>query len=295
MGAAHKNSTGAMYDGPRDDPPMKLPLIRSRQNQRVKSAAKLRDRRQREKQGRFLIDGVREIRRAIQAKLALAEAFVCQPLPDDPAARQTLELLEGCGAPLHGVTPEVFAKLAFGDRSDGIVAVGHTPQRSLADLQLPPQALVAVLEGVEKPGNIGAIARSADAAGVAALLLADGGTDIYNPNAIRASTGTLFALPTVAAATTQVREWLREQEFPVYAADPAARLAYTECDFRGNVAILLGSEATGVSAVWPRGEVTKTRLPMCGTADSLNVSAAAAVLFFEAMRQRGAAARERTS
>jgi TrmH family RNA methyltransferase len=143
-----------------------------------------------------------------------------------------------------------------------------------------------VLEGIQKPGNVGAVLRSADAAGVHALIVADGGTDLYNPNAIRASLGTIFTVPVCSATTSDTLAWLRRHGVPMFAAQVDAERLYTEVDFRGPSAIVLGSEASGLSEAWFGTEATAIKLPMLGAADSLNVSAAAAVLFYEALRQR---------
>jgi TrmH family RNA methyltransferase len=163
--------------------------------------------------------------------------------------------------------------------------VARPPQTTLDDLRLPACPLVAVLEGVEKPGNVGAVLRSADAAGVSALIVADGGTDLYNPNTIRASLGTIFSMPVRAAPAPNVRDWLSSRQIPIFAARVDATTSYTDVDFTGPAAIVLGSEAAGLSQVWTAG-VTPIRLPMHGAADSLNVSATAAVLFYEVLRQR---------
>lgn len=185
------------------------------------------------------------------------------------------------------VSPDVHAKLAFGDRSDGIVVVGESPRRRLEDLQLSALPLVAVLEGIEKPGNLGAILRSADAAGVDAIIVADGRTDLFNPNTIRASLGTVFRPNTCEATSAETVAWLGERGLRFIAARPDAEKCYTEIDLRGGVAIVLGSEAAGLSDAWRGANVTEARLPMRGMADSLNVSTSAAVLFYEALRQRG--------
>ena len=146
--------------------------------------------------------------------------------------------------------------------------------------------LVAVLEGVEKPGNVGAVLRSADAAGVSALIAADPRTDLYNPNAIRASLGTIFTMPVCEAAGGETIEWLRANGFRIFAARVDGAIPYTEADYRGRSAIVLGSEAAGLSPLWRGDDVQAVRLPMLGAADSLNVSVTAAVLFYEALRQR---------
>lgn len=265
-----------------------MPVITSTSNQRVKDVAKLRDRRQREKQHRFLIDGARELLRAISAGIELSEVFVCESVCHSDDAREVLNLLSQSGVTRWDVTPQVFAKLAFGERAEGVLAVAPTPMRELSRLQLPATPLVAVLEGVEKPGNLGAVLRSADAAGVSALIVADGRTDLFNPNAIRASLGTIFTVPIASATSDETAAWLREHSIPCYAARVDGALLYTAVNWHHPSAIILGSEAAGVSSLWHESNVTSIRLPMLGVADSLNVSATAAVLFYEALRQRTA-------
>lgn len=274
--------------------------ITSLQNPRVKAAARLRDRRHRDKQGRILIDGARELGRAIRAGVRLAEVFVCRAACQASEARQVLEALGPTGQDAGGaasrgavevfdVTEAVLEKLVFGQRCDGLLGVAETPQRRLDDLRLPERPLVAVLEGVEKPGNVGAVLRSADAAGVSALVVADPRTDLYNPNAIRSSLGAVFTVPAAVATAEETAAWLKRQSLAVYAARVEGAAAYTEADFRRPAAIVLGSEAQGLSPQWSGEWITPVRIPMLGAADSLNVSAAAAVLFYEALRQRGGA------
>ena len=260
--------------------------ITSRQNPRVKEASRLRTGRERQRQGRFLIDGAREITRAVSAGIRCAEAFVCDELCDSAESGQAIAAIRSGGAEIWSVSPGVYAKLAFGEREDGVIAVAESPRRKLNDLQLPPQPLVAVLEGVEKPGNVGAILRSADAAGVDAVIVANPRTDLYNPNTIRASLGTVFRENVCAAATTETLAWLRARSLPIIAARPDADALYTDVDLRGGAAIVLGSEAEGLSEAWRGANVSAVRLPMHGLADSLNVSTTAAVLFYEALRQR---------
>jgi TrmH family RNA methyltransferase len=260
--------------------------ITSRQNARVKDAVKLRDRRQRERQGRFVIDGAREILRAIERGVEIAEAFICEPLLRDDEARQVAAQFRQSSPVTSTVTEDVFEKLAFGERASGLLAVAKTPTKSLDQLQLPPSPLLAVIEGVEKPGNVGAVLRSADGAGVDAVIVADPRSDLYNPNTIRASLGTVFNGNACAATTDETLTFLRELKMPVFAARPYAELLYTDADYRAGAAIVLGSEAEGLSVKWSAAGVTGIRLPMRGIADSLNVSATAAVLFYEAQRQR---------
>ncbi len=265
-----------------------MDLITSLQNPRVKQTAKLRDRRERRQQGLFLIDGVREIGRAIDGRIELVEIFICDAHCVDADCKSLVDRITALGTPQFHVTPAVFERLAFGERAEGIVAVAKARQATLAEIQLPACPLVAVLDGVEKPGNIGAVLRSADGAGISALVVADGGTDLFNPNTIRASLGTVFSLPVCAAPAAEVRAWLAARRIPIFAARVDAKTNYTDANMSGPAAIVLGSESAGLSATWTGSEVTAIRLPMRGVADSLNVSATAAVLFYEALRQREA-------
>jgi TrmH family RNA methyltransferase len=166
-----------------------------------------------------------------------------------------------------------------------VILVVRAPQTRLADLELPPDPLVVVTEDVEKPGNVGAILRSADAVGAAAVI-AVGGTDLFNPNVIRASIGTVFSVPVAGATAGEVVPWLRARGLRVVASRVDASTLHVDADLRGPVAIVLGNEAEGLSDVWNGPDVEAVRLPMAGAADSLNVSAAAAVLLYEAWRQR---------
>jgi len=262
------------------------PTITSLQNPRVKNAVRLRSARQRTSRERFLIDGARELLLAMAAGVELEEVFVCPPLCRDDDARQARAKLDALRARQWHVAPAVFEKLAFGERAEGLLAVAVTPRLRLSDLRLPDDALVAVLEGIEKPGNVGAVLRSADGAGVSAAIVADGGTDLYNPNAIRASLGTIFTVPVCAATSKETLAWLLAEGFRIVAARLQDARPYTEINFRGRVAIVLGSEAAGLSPAWQTSDVRGAKLPQLGRADSLNVSAAAAVLFYEALRQR---------
>ncbi len=233
-----------------------------------------------------MIDGVRELSRAINAGVVLHEVFVCPELSLGDEAQRLLQILPGSGGQRMDVTEAVFARLAFGQRAEGVVGVAVLPQRRLEDLVLPANPLVAMLEGVEKPGNIGAVLRSADGAGVSALVVADPRTDLFNPNVIRASLGTIFSLPVAAAAPGEVLAWLRVRGLQILAARVEGAVSYMQVDYRPPTAIVLGSEAQGLTSRWGGDDVRAIYLPMRGVADSLNISTAAAVLFYEALRQR---------
>lgn len=275
-----------------------MTIITSLQNPKIKSVIRLREGRGRRRQGRMLIDGIREIRRAWEAGVAIVEVYFCAKDCDRSSAAELLvDQLAGTGVVMFEVTRPVLEKLAFGERSEGLVAVAVPPDLALDRLVLPTEALVAVLEGIEKPGNVGAVLRSADAAGVAAVIVADEGTDLFNPNAIRASLGAIFTVPVAAASGQEVLNWLRCQGFSIHAAWLDGTEDYSRVPYRGRSAVVLGSEAHGLSDLWRGGGITRVRLPMCGVVDSLNVSAAAAVLFYEALRQKswGIAAQKNTS
>lgn len=266
------------------------PTLTSAANPRLRAAAALRDRRDRSRSGRLLVDGAREVARALDAGVALVEVFVAVRRMQDPEVDAVVARASGLGAAVVPIAPDLLARLAYGERESGIVAVAAAPETSLAALRLPVSTpLVGVVEDVEKPGNLGAVCRSADGAGLDALVAASSSAapaDPWNPNAVRASLGTVFTLRLAVAATGDVLAWLRERGIRIVAARVDGGVPYTDVDLRGPVALVLGSEAHGLTPAWAGGDVTAVRLPMRGHADSLNVAAAAAVLFYEARRQR---------
>jgi len=263
------------------------PTLTSFSNPRIKAATALRDRRERDRTGLTLIDGARELRRALDAGVEVAEVFVCEPLLAGPDARAALDRLHALGTTIRPTSEAVFAKVAFGERAEGFVAVVSIPSTALVDLPLPEEALVVVIEGVEKPGNLGAVMRSTDGAGADALVAASPRADLFNPNTIRASAGTVFSVPLAAGSTPDVLAWLRERGFQIVAARVEAERLYTEVDLTGRLALALGGESDGLTDAWTGDDVEAVRLPMLGVADSLNVSVSAAILLYEARRQRG--------
>lgn len=266
--------------------------LASPSNPRIKAAARLRERRERDKRGLTLVDGARELRRALEAGVEVMEAFVCEPQVAGEDARTALDELRSSNVAVTTTTEAAFAKLAFGDRAEGLVAVVRAPSLDLDDLTLPVDPLLVVIEGVEKPGNLGAVLRSADGAGVDALIAASPLTDLANPNVIRASAGTIFTVPMAAAPTDEALRWLRDRRIRIVAARVDATEAYTELDLTGPVAIVLGSEAEGLTDAWLGPDIEAVHLPMLGVADSLNVSVTAAILVYEARRQRTGHPRE---
>jgi TrmH family RNA methyltransferase len=268
-------------------------VISSPRNPRVRAAAELRERRARDATGLTLVDGARELGRALEGGARVVEVFADETSLT-PDGVSILERARAAGAAVVPVTRVVLDRLAYGDRSEGLVATVAVPDLSLAALHLPADPLVIVLEGVEKPGNLGAVLRSADGAGADAVIVADPRTDLFNPNAVRASLGSIFTVPLAAGSGAEVRDHLAAAGLRVLAARVEGSLTYTEVDMRGPLAIVLGSEAAGLTGAWADKGVVPIRLPMLGVADSLNVSIAAAVLLYEARRQRGAGQRGAT-
>ena len=261
-------------------------LIASLQNPRVKEVVKLRQRSHRDAQDLFIVEGYRELRRALDNGRRPATLFVCEAFflgKNEPA------LIEQCrqaGAEIVPCTPPVFEKIAYRERPEGLLALLPQVHLALADLKLPERPLLIVAEAIEKPGNLGTILRSADAAGATAVIVCDQCTDIHNPNVVRSSTGTLFSLPIVETSSAEALAWLRLNKIQILAASPHAEEDYTDVDLRPGTAIVVGAEQYGLSSLWMKAADTKVRIPMHGQADSLNVATATTILMFEAVRQR---------
>jgi TrmH family RNA methyltransferase len=268
---------------------MREPDVSSRQNPRFKAALGLRGARERRERGLILVDGAREIDRALDAGVRPREAWIATERVRSDTARALLPRLASAAA-LIETRPELLARLAYGDRDEGIVAVMETPMSDLDGLRsrLPERPLIAVMEQLEKPGNLGALLRSADGAGVDAVIAADPVSDIWNPNAIRASLGTIFSLPIATCSSAEALEFLRKRQIAILTARVEADVAYDAVDLTAPVALVVGAENEGLSDAWAGEGVTPVGIPMLGLADSLNVSASAAVLFYEAQRQRRA-------
>jgi TrmH family RNA methyltransferase len=279
--------------------------ITSAANPRVRQAARLRDADARRETGLTLIDGRRELARAAAAGVAIDEVFVdadsaTSLLHHDAAAAPPATPDEPCladlaarGTRITGLSRKAFERIAFGSRNEGVVAVARYRAGTLADLTVINDRPVLVIEGVEKPGNLGAILRTADAAGLAGVVVCDGRTDAANPAVIRASLGTVFTVPLAAASVGESIGWCRKHARRVVAAMPTGTILWYEARLAGSTAILLGSEAHGISGAWQQAANSGTihletvRLTMAGAADSLNVSATTAVLAYEAVRQAG--------
>ena len=265
---------------------MSTEFLASVQNPRVKALVALRRKGLNANDPRILIDGVREISRARQAGLAIDELYLCRALLDPQITPARLSELEDAGTRLFEVTEPVFEKIRYGDRTGGLVAVAKRPFRTLADLKLSACPLVAVVETLGKPGNLGAIVRSADGAGVEAVLVADSVIDVYGPNVIRASIGTIFSVPVIELTAAAAIEWLQSRGIQLVAASPEAETPYTHVDYRKPTAVVFGAEDRGLGDAWRRAGVMAAKVPMRGIADSLNVATTAALFFYEAVRQR---------
>ncbi len=247
---------------------------------------KLRDRRPRDEAGVFLIEGYREIRRALEKNIPLQELYFSPGWflgENEPALIEQARL---AGAQRFELSKEAFAKVAYRERPDGLLAVAPQWRRSLDDLAFSAAPFVLVVEAIEKPGNLGTILRSADAAGCDAVIVCDPVTDIFNPNVVRASTGVLFSVPLVVDESARVAGWLRDRHIRTVATTPAATALYTDTDLRGPLAVVMGSEQYGLSEFWLTNSDQTVRIPMAGQADSLNVAMATIITLFEAVRQR---------
>lgn len=257
----------------------------------MKQLVKLRDRRPRDEAGVFLVEGYRQIRRALEKDITLTELYICPEwyLGDQGNEPALIEQAQAAGAKVFQLTKDAFAKVAYRERPDGLLAVAPQWRRTLADLEalLKPEPFLLVVEAIEKPGNLGTILRSADAAGVDALIVCDPVTDLFNPNVVRASTGVLFSVPVIIATSEDVRAWLAARRIRAVATTPSATDYYTDTDLRGPLAIVMGSEQYGLSDFWLKEADARVLIPMAGQADSLNVAMATIITLFEAVRQRG--------
>jgi TrmH family RNA methyltransferase len=271
-------------------------LINSPQNKRVKNVIALHHRRRRDSQRLMVIEGVREARVALQNHVIPREAYVCPAIADQAEITDVLarlsQLVKDQQTTLLEVTPPVFAKIAYRSDSGGILLVAPYLNQELANVPIRQPSFLVVIEDVEKPGNLGAILRTADAAGTDGVIIGThlvgegGGTDIHNPNVIRASLGALFTVPVAAAPTRQVIDWLRAHGVAIVTATPSATALYTSIDLKKPIALVLGSEARGLSEEWLSAADEQVMIPMKGVVDSLNLAVSTALLLYEVVRQR---------
>jgi TrmH family RNA methyltransferase len=262
------------------------PVITSLQNPKVKYAVKLRKRSARDEEGLLLIEGYRELKRALENERVPVTLFYCSELFQGSNEPALIERCRAGGAEVLACSAAVFTKMAYRERPEGLLALASQLIYTLDSLQLPDRPLLLVAEHIEKPGNLGTMLRSADAAGVDAVIVCDRCTDIHNPNVVRASIGTIFAVPVVDARSSEVSDWLKQKGIQVVAATPHTDHDYTAIDYRLPTAVLVGAEQFGLSDFWMQRAEQQVRIPMRGQCDSLNVAAAATILLYEAVRQR---------
>lgn len=263
--------------------------ISSLQNSHIKDLLKLTKHSERRQRRVTIAEGERECLHVLQAGIIPLEAYI-SPTLLSPQGLELVEQLSRYEAKrqtyLFEVTPEVFAKIAYRDDSGGILLLIPYLDYHLRDFNPSPPAFITVIEGVEKPGNLGAILRTADAAGTQAVIVTAGATDIHNPNVIRASLGALFTVPVFESPTGETLQWLQQQKIQIVAATPDATQLYTEIDYRRPSAIVMGSEAHGLGAQWRSAATALVTIPMFGVMDSLNLSTSTALMLYEVIRQR---------
>ncbi len=262
-----------------------MEVISSLQNPKIKNLVRLQTKaKERRQQQLVLVEGARELFIALSNGYQPQAVYIC---PEFFAKSDYPHLLDSIKPSLlTGLTSEVFQKIAYREGSDGILALLRPKSHALEDLQLSDNPFIIVLEAVEKPGNLGAILRTADAAKADAVIVCDPHTDIYNPNVVRSSIGCLFSVPLAVATSQEALAWMKTRGIKIYAAELQASNWYHLNDYTSPSAIVMGTEADGLSAFWLDNADTRIKIPMRGLIDSLNVSVSTAVLAFEAMRQR---------
>lgn len=260
--------------------------ISSLQNPRIKHVVKLRKRSVRDEENLFLIEGYRECLRALGSQWPFEELLICPELFLGENEEALISEAESRGTEILVCSEAVFRKVAYRDRPDGLLAVAPQAHLTFEDLEHLENPFLLVLVGIEKPGNLGTMLRTADGAGVDAVILSDKVTDIYNPNTVRASVGTLFTVPVIESPFEECWSWLEEQGIPLLAMTPHATQSLYETNLTGPVAVTMGSEMLGLDEKWLNRAEIQTFLPMGGIADSLNVSTAASITLYEVLRQR---------
>lgn len=263
-----------------------METINSIQNNRIKNVVRLSSKsKERREQGLFVLEGARELSLALTGGYRLRSVFICRELFAKTDYPDILSQVDP--SIVSEVTLPVFEKMAYRDRSDGVIVLAETRMHKIDDLPLTETPFYIIIETIEKPGNLGAILRTADAAKVSGIIVCDPSTDIYNPNVIRSSVGCLFTVPVAICTSQEALDWLTKHSIRSYAAELTASEWYHEADFTHSSAVVMGTEADGLSAFWLHHADCRIKIPMRGEIDSLNVSVSTAVIVFEAMRQRG--------
>ncbi len=262
---------------------MSIKKIESAQNPLIKSILQLQEKsRNRKKEGLFIIEGVREIELAQAGKYQLETILFCSDILGFDQVAPFVTPTTTCIA----ISKDIYQKLAYRDSTEGILALAKVKTHALSELKLPPNPLILVAEATEKPGNIGAMLRTADAAHIDAVIIANPKTDLYNPNIIRSSVGCLFTNQIAVGTTEEVIAFLKAQGVHTYAATLQNSCSYHTQDYTTPTAFIVGTESTGLTAPWRESSTQNIIIPMSGTIDSMNVSVAASILLFEAKRQR---------
>ena len=270
---------------------MRIESITSAQNPKVKELLALQEKsKERRKKGLFVVEGRRELLHCIEAEFEPHTLFICRDILSDKDFDKILGAIEEnfCGStyPIVEISQQLYDKVAYRGGTEGIIAEMHCKELSLEGLKMKENPLVVILESVEKPGNLGAVLRSADASGVDAVIVCDPLTDMYNPNLIRSSIGAIFTVPVATASSEDTIEWLKSNGIKIYTAQLQDSEWYYDTDMKGGTAIVMGTEATGLTNIWRKAADAHIKIPMLGRLDSLNVSVSAAILMFEAVRQR---------
>lgn len=259
--------------------------ISSSQNSKIKALKKLDKASERREQGVFVIEGMRELCLADWAGYEITQLFICEELliADEVYSIDKCKLRN---TEIFTITKEVYESMAYRGTTEGVIATAHPKAHVLDNLKLSANPLILVIEGVEKPGNLGAMLRTCDAVSVDAVIVCDTKTDIYNPNVVRSSIGTIFTNQIAVSSAEEVIAYLKEKGVRTYAADLTATQNYYAKELSKPSAIIVGDEAAGLSEEWVKAADERVKIPMLGRIDSLNVSVSAAVLLYEAVRQR---------
>ena len=260
-------------------------IIRSVANSQVKRLVRLRERREREREGVVLVEGARELVRATEAGWPL-DLLVSCPESFSADATRAADGLAARALERRRFAAAAFAKVSMRERPDGLLGVVRPPRLALDDLPWPHDGLYLIVAGVEKPGNVGALLRSADAVGVDAVFVTAGGTDLGNPNVVRSSMGSLFTQAVLAVDDDALRAALRQHGVRLVATSPAADRSFWAARLEGSVAVVVGPEHSGLDASWLSAADEVVAIPMRGAADSLNAATAGALVLFEALRRR---------
>ncbi len=263
---------------------MKIELITSAQNPKIKDLLTLQEKsKERRKKGLFVVEGRRELLHCVEAGYEPYTVFVC---PEILSGTDFDEIASKCRCNFIEISQQLYDKVAYRGGTEGVIAEMRCREMSLETLRLKENPLVVVLEAVEKPGNLGAVLRSADAAGADAVIVCDPLTDMYNPNLIRSSIGAIFTVPVAVASSEETIKWLKANGIKIFTAQLQDSEWYYDTDMKGGTAVIMGTEATGLTDVWRKAADAHIKIPMLGRLDSLNVSVSAAILLFEAVRQR---------